>query len=590
MDDESGYYISPKDLCLIGRLPEFISSGVRSFKIEGRMKSPEYVAAVTRCYRKYIDLAYNSDKYEVEKSDIDILNRIFNRGGFTEGFSSQKLSAKSLISFNKPKNCGIELGVVENFNQANGLIDIRVKNDLSLQDGIEINERNFAGGIVTYIKHINSTDAPMQKGASDKSCKEGELVRIGTFKCNILKGDTINKTSDYTLLHSYSDSFEENCNIKKIPTNFKLIIKDNAHIKLVCYYNNIRGDRTSFEYKSNILYNSELQTNCTKNISIQRIFEQFAKTGGTAFQINKFELLHLSESDEIINEYTCNYTDNFSDESTTVLFSLSVKEINYLRREEISILSNTLIETYKRRTNTLMAYHTNTNNYNENIYNTSSIDNNINVRHTYNNLNDTYAVNTVFNNETAIFLPIMIKSDEIKQYIDKHNDDKQDKTSIFASNIGQIQELKSEKNANLHADFTIYADHTINIYNSHTVNHLHKIGLNGGMLSVELNHDEQCIIAKNCPDDFSLEVLSEGNIPVMFTRHCPNNRNCTRGNKCEAKNIKDRKGETLESIPVGCGYKGMSGQYILSPKYYKLSEKNKEKLTQAGITIFRKYI
>ena len=50
------YVLSPKDICTLDLIPELIEAGVYSFKIEGRMKRPEYVAAVTSIYRKYTDL------------------------------------------------------------------------------------------------------------------------------------------------------------------------------------------------------------------------------------------------------------------------------------------------------------------------------------------------------------------------------------------------------------------------------------------------------------------------------------------------------------------------------------------------------
>ena len=51
---DSGYLLSPRDLCSLEHIPDFINSGVDCLKIEGRMKAPEYVATVTRIYRKYI--------------------------------------------------------------------------------------------------------------------------------------------------------------------------------------------------------------------------------------------------------------------------------------------------------------------------------------------------------------------------------------------------------------------------------------------------------------------------------------------------------------------------------------------------------
>lgn len=56
---DKGYLLSPRDLCTLEMLPDLIEANISSFKIEGRMKSPEYVATVTRIYRKYIDFYLN---------------------------------------------------------------------------------------------------------------------------------------------------------------------------------------------------------------------------------------------------------------------------------------------------------------------------------------------------------------------------------------------------------------------------------------------------------------------------------------------------------------------------------------------------
>ncbi|MGI6021018.1 MAG: peptidase U32 family protein, partial [Lachnospiraceae bacterium] len=74
------YLLSPKDICTLDILPELIKSGIASFKIEGRMKKPEYAAGVTSIYRKYIDLFYRDpDNYRVDENDKKFLYDLFNR-------------------------------------------------------------------------------------------------------------------------------------------------------------------------------------------------------------------------------------------------------------------------------------------------------------------------------------------------------------------------------------------------------------------------------------------------------------------------------------------------------------------------------
>ena len=123
---DKGYLLSPRDLCTLEYLPKLINSGVISFKIEGRMKSPVYVATVTRIYRKYIDLAekyLNKEisEYIIDEKDKKDLIQVFNRGGFSSGHLAD-IPNKELIFKDKPNNMGIYLGKLINYNKNKGLI------------------------------------------------------------------------------------------------------------------------------------------------------------------------------------------------------------------------------------------------------------------------------------------------------------------------------------------------------------------------------------------------------------------------------------------------------------------------------------
>lgn len=80
---DEGYLLSTKDLCSLEFLPKLINAGVTCFKIEGRLKSPEYVATVTRIYRKYIDMVLDGKEYILDENDKKELMQVFNRGGFS---------------------------------------------------------------------------------------------------------------------------------------------------------------------------------------------------------------------------------------------------------------------------------------------------------------------------------------------------------------------------------------------------------------------------------------------------------------------------------------------------------------------------
>lgn len=81
------YPLSPKDLCVLGLIPDLCEAGIYSFKIEGRMKSLEYAAGVTSVYRKYLDLYGDSpENFHIDEKDMEYLLQLGNRNGFTTGY------------------------------------------------------------------------------------------------------------------------------------------------------------------------------------------------------------------------------------------------------------------------------------------------------------------------------------------------------------------------------------------------------------------------------------------------------------------------------------------------------------------------
>lgn len=93
---KTGYFLSPRDLCLADEIAALSKCGVASIKIEGRMKSSEYVAAVTSVYRKYLDNAL-----PLRKEDEDYLKKIFVRGdGFTKGYF-KKINTPEIMNYDK---------------------------------------------------------------------------------------------------------------------------------------------------------------------------------------------------------------------------------------------------------------------------------------------------------------------------------------------------------------------------------------------------------------------------------------------------------------------------------------------------------
>lgn len=93
--------MSLKDLCTIEILPKLMEAGIDSFKIEGRMKQPDYVYTVVQMYRKYADLCQKGGQYQVAEADRQKLLNAYQRRGYTRGYYEQH-NGKSMISLARP--------------------------------------------------------------------------------------------------------------------------------------------------------------------------------------------------------------------------------------------------------------------------------------------------------------------------------------------------------------------------------------------------------------------------------------------------------------------------------------------------------
>ena len=99
--DKEHYPLSLKDLGTLEILPELMEAGIASFKIEGRMKSPEYVAGVTSIYRKYIDLyLVNKEKFKIEEKDINHLKNLYTRGSMETGYYKRH-NGREMVTLSK---------------------------------------------------------------------------------------------------------------------------------------------------------------------------------------------------------------------------------------------------------------------------------------------------------------------------------------------------------------------------------------------------------------------------------------------------------------------------------------------------------
>ena len=117
------YPISMRDLCVLEILPELIDAGIDSFKIEGRMKKPEYAAGVTAVYRRYIDRFYEWDRdgrpgsWEIDPADDRLLRALYLRSDLSTGYY-ERHNGRELLTMGKPGYSGTPDALLEQIREA----------------------------------------------------------------------------------------------------------------------------------------------------------------------------------------------------------------------------------------------------------------------------------------------------------------------------------------------------------------------------------------------------------------------------------------------------------------------------------------
>ena len=203
--------MSLKDMCAVEILPELIDAGIDSFKIEGRMKNPSYVAASVNAYKLardfYLEQAVNEsgqDKPETEKTGSglssaenekykamagklkDELADIYNRGGFYPGYYHTE-NGPSMFAFERPNHNGTKIGCVENVKGPD--VFIRLSKDLSAGDVVEIR-----------------TDAEDIELTSNADGAEGGIISLkGKNIRKIKKGNSVYRTRNNKLLDDIAE-------------------------------------------------------------------------------------------------------------------------------------------------------------------------------------------------------------------------------------------------------------------------------------------------------------------------------------------------------------------------------------------------
>ena len=285
------YPLSTKDLNSLEHVGELIDAGIASFKIEGRMKSPEYVYMVVSLYRKAIDSYYKYGCVNIDEDEIIKLKKIFNRK-FVEGFLFNA-NNNDLINGYRPNHMGVPVGSVIDYKK--GIAKIKLTDSISIGSGLRVIGKNRDVGINVNDFYINN-----------KLVKKADCGDVISIKVN---GDV--SVSDIVVITLDKELSDEIVNtIDKCLRKVLIHGKFYGHLseKVVLTLNDGINEVT--------VYGNEIARSVNRTVDRETIYDKLSKLGDTVY---KFDRLDIDIDDDIF---------------------IPLKEINELRRDAINKLND----------------------------------------------------------------------------------------------------------------------------------------------------------------------------------------------------------------------------------------------------------
>ena len=295
------YLISTKELNTSKRIKEIMDSNIVSLKIEGRMKSPEYVGFITKYYRNIID------GKKITEEDEKKLSLLFNRD-FTEGYL---FNENNITNIKTSNHQGIVIGKIIEVNKK--FVKIKLNEDLDQEDGIRF--ENNKGMIVNKLYNSKML---LVSSVSKNS------VAIIENKCDINKLGSVRKTTSVKLLKEL-----QNYEQKKLDVSFTVKAKTGEDLEIV-----INDGTFILSEKGNKIEKSQ-----TSETTREMIVKQLSKLGNTPFRLKEIEIIkddNIFISITELNSIRRNLVSKLIDKKTKI----KPKEINKVVDKVINYKDN----------------------------------------------------------------------------------------------------------------------------------------------------------------------------------------------------------------------------------------------------------
>lgn len=313
LEAKAEHLLSTRDLCTLTRIPQLIASGVNAFKIEGRMRRPEYVAVVTRTYRRVIDrYLERPEEFKVFPQEEQEVAQIFNRD-FTTGYLEGNPGAE-LMGYGRPSNRGLYLGRVG--RRQGRCCKVHLEAPLNRGDGLDVwVSRGGHQGVVVH--------KLWQDGREVTAAAAGATVEL-ELPAAARPGDRIFKTSDIKLLDTIRRTYTSPHEEGRVPVGMKVSARAGEPLQLEVF------DREGQRVKAV----SQLKTEAASRhpLDDKVLAAQLGRLGNTPFKLEK-----------LVNEI---------EGSLMLPFS----ELNRLRREAVAKLRRQRLAAWPQRVPPLMEF------------------------------------------------------------------------------------------------------------------------------------------------------------------------------------------------------------------------------------------
>lgn len=284
------YLLSTKDLNTLEHIGKLIDAGVDSFKIEGRMKRPEYVYLVVSLYRKAIDSYLKEGFVSITRDDIYELKKLFNRE-FTKGFLFNEDNNHFTNSF-RPNHMGVEIGEV--IASTSKEVEIKLTNQVQIGDGIRILGSEDYGCNLNVFKVHNKIV---------KKANKDDVITL-EVKTKVRVGSKVVKTTDIKQLNDINNSLLNNKRKVLVKAYVNIKCGQSMQMKLEC-------NGVIINYESSYKPELALKSPTSKEV----VTDKLNKLGDTVYT---YDVLDLEMEDNLF---------------------IPVKEINELRRNAFNLLN-----------------------------------------------------------------------------------------------------------------------------------------------------------------------------------------------------------------------------------------------------------